>query len=49
MIQQMGGFRPEALNFREGSAKLVYAALKSATPAAAPAAAPAEPAKEPAH
>ena len=48
MIQQMGGFRPDGLNFREDSAKLVYAALQGATPAAAPAA-PAEPAKEPAH
>ena len=46
MIQQMGGFRPDGLNFREGSAKLAYAALQGA---AGPAAAPAEPAKEPAH
>lgn len=42
MIQQMGGFRPDSMNFREESAKLVYAALQSS---AAPAA-PAEPAKE---
>ncbi len=35
MIQQMGGFRPDAMNFRNESAKLVYEALK---PAAAPAA-----------
>ncbi|MFT3723553.1 MAG: serine hydrolase domain-containing protein [Hyphomonadaceae bacterium] len=47
MIQQMGGFRPDAMNFRADSAKLVYEALKSATAAAT--AAPAEPAKEPAH
>ncbi len=45
MIQQMGGFRPDSMNFRADSAQLVYAALKSA---AAPAAAPAEPAKTPA-
>ena len=47
MIQQMGGFRPDAMNFRNDSAKLVYEALKSSTAAAATA--PAEPAKEPAH
>ena len=47
MIQQMGGFRPDAMNFRADSAKLVYEALKSSTAAAT--AAPAEPAKEPAH
>jgi CubicO group peptidase (beta-lactamase class C family) len=48
MIQQMGGFRPDAMNFRNDSAKLVYEAL--AASAAAPAAAPATPAEpEPAH
>jgi len=44
MIQQMGGFRPDAMNFRADSAKLVYEALK---PTAAATAAPAEAAKEP--
>ena len=44
MIQQMGGFRPEAMNFRADSATLVYQAL---APTAAATAAPAEP--EPAH
>jgi CubicO group peptidase (beta-lactamase class C family) len=34
MIQQMGGFRPDAMNFRADSAKLVYEAL---APAAMPA------------
>ena len=47
MIQSMGGARPDGMNFRNDSAKLVYEALKPAA-AAAPAA-PAEPAKEPAH
>lgn len=28
MIQQMGGFRPDAMNFRNESARLVYEALK---------------------
>ena len=44
MIQQMGGFRPDAMNFRADSAKLVYEALK---PTAAATSAPAEAAKEP--
>jgi CubicO group peptidase (beta-lactamase class C family) len=47
MIQTMGGARPDGMNFRNDSAKLVYEALKPATAAAT--AAPAEPAKEPAH
>ncbi len=47
MIQSMGGARPDGMNFRNDSAKLVYEALKPA--AAAATAAPAEPAKEPAH
>ncbi|HOY78707.1 MAG TPA: serine hydrolase domain-containing protein [Hyphomonadaceae bacterium] len=48
MIQQMGGFRPDAMNFRNDSAKLVYEAISAS--AAAPAAAPAAPAEpEPAH
>jgi CubicO group peptidase (beta-lactamase class C family) len=34
MIQSMGGARPEGMNFREESAKLVYEALKPATAAA---------------
>lgn len=34
MIQQMGGFRPGAMNFRNDSAALVYGALATATPAA---------------
>jgi CubicO group peptidase (beta-lactamase class C family) len=34
MIQSMGGARPEGMNFREESAKLVYQALAPATPAA---------------
>lgn len=46
MIQSMGGARPEGMNFRNESAKLVYEALK---PTAAATAAPAEAAKEPAH
>jgi CubicO group peptidase (beta-lactamase class C family) len=37
MIQSMGGARPEGMNFREESAKLVYEALKPATAAATPA------------
>jgi hypothetical protein len=32
MIQQMGGSRPDAMNFRADSAKLVYDALKPAAP-----------------
>jgi CubicO group peptidase (beta-lactamase class C family) len=47
MIQQMGGFRPDSLNFRADSAKLAYEALKPAI--AATTSAPAEPAKEPAN
>jgi CubicO group peptidase (beta-lactamase class C family) len=47
MIQTMGGARPDGMNFRNDSAKLVYEALKPTTAAAT--AAPAEPAKEPAH
>jgi CubicO group peptidase (beta-lactamase class C family) len=47
MIQSMGGARPEGMNFRSESAKLVYEALKPATAAAT--SAPAEAAKEPAH
>ncbi len=39
MIQSMGGARPDAMNYREESAKLVYQALAPA--AGAPAAAPA--------
>jgi CubicO group peptidase (beta-lactamase class C family) len=46
MIQSMGGARPDGMNFRNESAKLVYEALKPATAAAA--SAPAEAAKEPA-
>ena len=46
MIQSMGGARPDGMNFRNESAKLVYDAL---APTAASTAAPAEPAKEPAH
>jgi CubicO group peptidase (beta-lactamase class C family) len=34
MIQSMGGSRPDAMNFRAGSADLVYAALAPAAPAA---------------
>jgi CubicO group peptidase (beta-lactamase class C family) len=49
MIQSMGGYRPDAMNFRNDSAKLVYDALGVAMPAApaAPAAAtpPAAPSK----
>ncbi len=41
MIQQMGGFRPGAMNFRNESAALVYGALAAATPAAPADAAPA--------
>ncbi len=44
MIQSMGGARPEGMNFRNESAKLVYEALKptaAATSAAAPAKEPA--------
>lgn len=44
MIQSMGGARPEGMNFRNESAKLVYEALK---PTAAATSAPAEAAKEP--
>jgi CubicO group peptidase (beta-lactamase class C family) len=44
MIQRMGPARPDGLEFRGGSAKLVYAALPgSATPPATPPAAPAGP------
>jgi CubicO group peptidase (beta-lactamase class C family) len=39
MIQSMGGARPEGMNFREESAKLVYQALAAPGAAAAPAAA----------
>src|SRR5262249_16634198 len=39
MIQSMGGARPEGMNFREESAKLVYQALGAPAAAAAPAAA----------
>jgi hypothetical protein len=42
----MGGSRPDGMNFRNESAKLVYEALKPATAAAT--SAPAEAAKEPA-
>jgi hypothetical protein len=42
----MGGARPDGMNFRNESAKLVYEALKPATAAAT--SAPAEAAKEPA-
>jgi CubicO group peptidase (beta-lactamase class C family) len=44
MIQSMGGARPDAMNFRNESAALVYAALPGSAPAPA---APAEPAKKP--
>lgn len=49
MVQSFGGRRPEAMDFRAETGRLLYAALKPA--AAAPAAAPAEKAKElePAH
>jgi CubicO group peptidase (beta-lactamase class C family) len=46
MIQSMGGARPDGMNFRNESAKLVYEAMKPATAAAT--SAPAEAAKEPA-
>jgi CubicO group peptidase (beta-lactamase class C family) len=46
MIQSMGGSRPDGMNFRNESAKLVYEAMKPATAAAT--SAPAEAAKEPA-
>ncbi len=35
MIQNMGGNRPGGFDFRDGSAKLVYAALSTTTPAVA--------------
>lgn len=46
MIQSMGGARPDGMNFRNDSSKLVYAAL---APTAAAASAPAAAEPEPAH
>jgi len=40
MIQRMGPARPDGMNFRGDSAKLVYAALQGAAPAAAVSPAP---------